>query len=53
MDCAVMTNMTGKSRGFAIVTFNSQEQADRAIAEMQNKELAGRPIEVNYSSTIT
>lgn len=46
IDCSVKTNMTGKSRGFGIVTFKSVEQAERAITETQNKELSGRALEV-------
>jgi len=38
---------TGRSRGFGFVTFDDDSAADKAIAEMDGKELDGRSIRVN------
>lgn len=38
---------TGRSRGFGFVTFTNVEDANRAIAEMDGKDLDGRNIAVN------
>jgi cold-inducible RNA-binding protein len=38
---------TGRSRGFGFVTFNNDESATKAIAEMDGTELDGRTIKVN------
>jgi RNA recognition motif-containing protein len=38
---------TGRSRGFGFVTFADEEAADKAIAEMNGKELEGRELVVN------
>ena len=38
---------TGRSRGFGFVEMATQEDAEKAIAEFDGKEFAGRPIKVN------
>lgn len=38
---------TGRSRGFGFVTFNSPEEAQKAIEEMNGRSLDGRAIKVN------
>ncbi|MBN1169940.1 RNA-binding protein [Candidatus Micrarchaeota archaeon] len=38
---------TGRPRGFAFVTFTDGEEADRAVAEMNGKEVGGRKIVVS------
>ena len=38
---------TGRSRGFGFVTFSDNEAADKAIADMDGKDLDGRTIRVN------
>jgi len=38
---------TGRSRGFGFVEMASQEDGERAIAEFDGKEVAGRNIKVN------
>ena len=43
----IMDKMTNKSRGFAFVEMGSQEEANKAIAEMNGKELDGRAMTVN------
>jgi cold-inducible RNA-binding protein len=40
---------SGRSRGFGFVTFAEDEAADTAIAEMNDKEIDGRPIKVNVA----
>ena len=45
VEAKVLTDhQTGRSRGFGFVTFRNEEDADRATAEMHNKEIEGRPI---------
>ena len=43
----MMDRMTGKSRGFAFVTMNDDEQAKAAMAATNGKELNGRALNVN------
>ena len=43
----IMNKMTGRSKGFGFVTFTSDEAAAKAIAEMNEKEVGGRKIQVN------
>ncbi|MBX5494882.1 MAG: RNA-binding protein [Bryobacteraceae bacterium] len=38
---------TGQSRGFAFVEMTSSEEADRAIASLDGRELNGRMMKVN------
>jgi RNA recognition motif-containing protein len=38
---------TGRSRGFAFVTMSTQQEAQKAIAEMNGALLDGRPLRVN------
>jgi RNA recognition motif-containing protein len=38
---------TGRSRGFAFVTMGSEDEARRAIAGMDGKDLEGRALRVN------
>ncbi len=38
---------TGRSRGFGFVEMASQEEGEKAIAEFNGKEFAGREIKVN------
>ena len=40
---------TGRSRGFGFVTFVDDAAADRAISEMDGKELEGRAVKVNQA----
>ena len=47
-DAIVMTNkFTGRSRGFGFVTFANDSDADKALAEMNNKNVEGRELKVN------
>ncbi len=43
----IMDKFTNKSRGFAFVQMGSQEDATKAIAELNGKELDGRALTVN------
>ncbi len=46
-DAIVMTNkFTGRSRGFGFVTFTKDADADKALAEMNNKNVEGRELKV-------
>jgi len=38
---------TGRSRGFAFVEMSSQEEAQKAISELNGKEVDGRELKVN------
>ena len=38
---------TGRSRGFAFVEMSNTEEADRAIAGLNGKDLSGRALNVN------
>ncbi len=43
----IMDRMTDRSRGFAFVEMSSPEEAEKAIAEMNGKDVAGRALTVN------
>lgn len=43
----MMDRMSGRSRGFAFVEMNNDEEAEKAIAEMNEHELDGRKLIVN------
>lgn len=43
----VKDRYTGKSRGFGFVEMSSDEEADKAIAELNGQALDGRNISVN------
>lgn len=43
----VMDKMTGRSRGFGFVEMPNAEEAQKAIAELNEKDLDGRNIRVN------
>ncbi len=40
---------TGRSRGFAFVEMKSTEEANKAMAALQNKEIEGRAISVSVA----
>ena len=43
----IVDKFTNKSRGFAFVEMGSQEEAQKAIAQFNGKEMDGRPLTVN------
>jgi len=43
----IMDKMTGRARGFAFVTMNTQEGADAAIQKLNGQEWKGRALTVN------
>jgi len=43
----IMDKFTGKSRGFAFVEMSTQEEANKAIAELGGKDCDGRALTVN------
>jgi cold-inducible RNA-binding protein len=45
----ITDRMTGKSKGFAFVTMNSPEDAEKAISGMNGKALDGRNLTVNVA----
>lgn len=47
-EVTVITNKySGKSKGFGFVTIEDDEQAEKAISEMNGKEVEGRALTVN------
>lgn len=46
----MMERATGKSRGYGYVDFSSKAAAEKALAEMQGKEIDGRPINLDMST---
>ncbi len=48
LSCHVLTNMYGRSRGFALVKFLDDEVAAHAIRDMNQVELEGRRLEVRF-----
>uniref|UniRef100_A0A674N0V0 Polyadenylate-binding protein n=1 Tax=Takifugu rubripes TaxID=31033 RepID=A0A674N0V0_TAKRU len=46
MSIRVMTDDSGKSRGFGFVSFERHEDAQKAVDEMNGKEMNGKPIYV-------
>lgn len=43
----IYDKMSGRSKGFAFVTFESDEAAAKAIEDLNGKDFMGRPIRVN------
>ncbi|KAA8496213.1 Embryonic polyadenylate-binding protein [Porphyridium purpureum] len=48
MSCKVMTDEHGESRGYGFVHFETAEAADAAIAEVDKKDIAGKPVSVTH-----
>jgi cold-inducible RNA-binding protein len=49
-DCIVVTDReTNRSKGFGFVTFESEDQAKKAVETMHEKEFDGRKITVNIA----
>lgn len=45
----VMDRETGRARGFAFVTMNTEAEANNAIAQLNNAMFEGRPLRVNIA----
>jgi RNA recognition motif-containing protein len=43
----IKNKFSGRSKGFGFVTFKEEASAQKAIAEMNGKEVQGRPLVVN------
>jgi cold-inducible RNA-binding protein len=43
----IMDRDTGRSKGFGFVEMSTEEEAQRAVKEVNGKEIAGRPVVVN------
>ena len=43
----IKDKFSGRSKGFGFVTFDSDEAAQKAISEMNGKEVEGRALKVN------
>ncbi|ODQ67249.1 RNA-binding domain-containing protein [Nadsonia fulvescens var. elongata DSM 6958] len=47
----ILERDSGKSRGYGYVDFKNMADAEKAVAEMNGKEIDGRPINVDISTT--
>lgn len=49
-EAVVITDrMSGRSKGFGFVTFENEEDAQRAVSEMHDKDVQGRNLVVNVA----
>lgn len=46
----IKNKFSGRSKGFGFITFANEEDADKAIAEMHDKEVEGRKITVREAT---
>jgi len=52
-EVTILTNkFSGRSRGFGFVTFENDADADKAIAELNNKDIDGRPLKVTEATPL-
>ena len=49
----IMDKMTGRSRGFGFVEMENDADADKAVEQLNGKELDGRPLVVNEARPMT
>lgn len=45
----IINHDTGRSKGYAFVTMNDNEEAEKAIEAIDGNDIGGRPIKVNES----
>ena len=45
----IRDRVSGRSKGFGFVTMSTEEEAQKAIEELDGKELDGRPIKVDVA----
>ena len=48
----IKDKFSGRSKGFGFVTFASKEDAEKAVAKMNDKEVEGRTLKVNEAKPI-
>jgi len=48
----ISDKFSGRSKGFGFVTFKNEEDAKKAISEMNEKEVEGRKLRVNEAKPI-
>jgi len=49
----IVDKFSKRSKGFGFVTFSDDESAKKAIAEMNDKELEGRPLKVSEAKPMS
>ncbi|KAH6806144.1 RNA binding family protein [Perilla frutescens var. frutescens] len=49
----VMDRVSDRSKGFGFVTYASEDEAEKALAEMNGKQLNGRVVFVDYAKPIS
>lgn len=49
LDSKIPTNPAGRSRGYGFVSFALKEDAQKAVDELNNKEMEGRKVEVAFA----
>ncbi|MDD5171667.1 MAG: RNA-binding protein [Candidatus ainarchaeum sp.] len=49
----IMDRRSGRSKGFGFVTFSDDAAADKAIADMNGKDIEGRPLTVSEARPMT
>ena len=45
----IMDRMKNRSKGFGFVTFSTEDEAQKAMTEMDGKEIDGRPVNVSLA----
>ncbi len=48
----IKDRVSGRSKGFGFVTFTNDADADKAIAELNEKDVNGRPMTVNEAKPL-